>query len=69
MNQDLLPALSTEMTVNEIVQRYPVSVTVFKAFGIDTCWGGALPLETVLQKHQLEASGVLEALQDVIARG
>ena len=58
-----------EMTVNEIVQRYPKSLPVFKAFGIDTCCGGAQPLGVVLVKHRLEDAHVLEALLDVVAQG
>ena len=59
--------ISPAMTVNEIVQKYPASLTVFKTFGIDTCCGGGLPLGVVLVKHKLEDAKVFEALQDVIS--
>ena len=65
MNQSSLDRITGDMTVNEIVNRFPVTVAVFKAFKIDSCCGGALPLQTVLEKHQLEGAGVLEALRNV----
>lgn len=68
MKQELID-VRPDMTVNEIVQRYPRSLPVFKAFGIDTCCGGAQPLGVVLVKHELEDAQVLEALKDVLGQG
>jgi iron-sulfur cluster repair protein YtfE (RIC family) len=55
-----------DMTVNEIVQKYPQALPVFKEFGIDTCCGGAQPLGVVVVKHKLDGASVLEALQKVV---
>ncbi|HEY0809582.1 MAG TPA: DUF542 domain-containing protein [Longimicrobiales bacterium] len=64
MNSEAI--ISPEMTVNEIVQRYPTTLPVFRSFGIDTCCGGALPLATVLEKHRLDDASVLEALRSLV---
>jgi iron-sulfur cluster repair protein YtfE (RIC family) len=68
MTQQLID-LTPEMTVSEIVQKYPRSLRVLKAFGIDTCCGGAQPLGVVLVKHELEDAQVMEALKDVLSQG
>jgi iron-sulfur cluster repair protein YtfE (RIC family) len=36
--------ISAGLTVNEAIRRYPATVAVFNAFGIDACCGGAAPL-------------------------
>jgi iron-sulfur cluster repair protein YtfE (RIC family) len=60
--------ISSDMTVNEIVNKYPRSLPVFKAFGIDTCCGGAHPLGVVIARHHLQDAQIVEALRDVLAR-
>jgi regulator of cell morphogenesis and NO signaling len=66
MKQDVID-ITPAMTVNEIVQKHPQTLAVFKQFGVDTCCGGALPLGTVLVKHKLEDARVLEALWEAAA--
>jgi iron-sulfur cluster repair protein YtfE (RIC family) len=56
-----------EMTVNEIVQKYPQALPVFKELGIDTCCGGAQPLGVVLVKHKLDDASVMDALQKAVS--
>ena len=60
--------ISWDMTVNEIVKKYPRSLAVFKAFGIDTCCGGGQALGAVIVKHELQDAQVFEALRDVLAQ-
>ena len=62
MSNDVID-ITPDMTVNEIVQKFPRSLPVFKAFGIDTCCGGGLALGTVVVKHKLNEAEVLEAVK------
>lgn len=50
-------------TLNEIVLRAPGALPVLQHYGMDTCCGGALPLETAAQHHGLDPYEVLEALR------
>ncbi len=52
--------------LNEIVARYPQALAVFQRFGLDSCCGGALPLETAVAHHGLDLEEVLAALRAAI---
>ncbi|CAN5234117.1 hypothetical protein BH09GEM1_BH09GEM1_11830 [soil metagenome] len=54
--------VSSKSTVDEIVAHSPVAISVFNAFGIDTCCGGAVPLgEAALHAH-VQLATLLAAL-------
>jgi iron-sulfur cluster repair protein YtfE (RIC family) len=52
-----------EDTLNAIVARYPQALPVLQRLGLDTCCGGALPLQTAAQHHGLDLADVLAALR------
>ncbi len=56
-------------TLNTIVARYPGTLPVLKAFGLDTCCGGALPLDVAADHHGLDVTVVLRALHDELKKG
>jgi iron-sulfur cluster repair protein YtfE (RIC family) len=51
-----------EMTVNETIRRFPRTVAVFNAHGIDSCCGGALPVAEAAARHRIDLAELLEAL-------
>ena len=55
------------LSINEIVHRYPVALGVLNEHGIDTCCGGAKPLEEVARRHALDLGRLRADLEDVIA--
>ena len=57
-----------EMTVNETIQRFPQTVAVFQAHGIDACCGGALPVAEAAARHAIPLPGLLKALREAGAR-
>ena len=56
--------LQPSETVHQIVHRLPGSAAVFHRFGIDTCCGGSVPLETAARSAGIELAEVLRALAD-----
>lgn len=56
-----------QMTLNEIVARYPQTLEVFQLFGMDTCCGGALPLVVAAAHHNRDLPTLLAALNERIA--
>ena len=50
------------MTVNETIQRFPATVAVFKAYGIDSCCGGALAVADAAARHGVPLDELLKAL-------
>lgn len=51
--------VSSGMTVNEIVQRYPHALPILKRAGIDACCGGPLPIGEAARRHNINASDLL----------
>ena len=47
------PSITPDDTINAIVARYPQALSALARFGLDTCCGGALPLATAVQHHEL----------------
>jgi regulator of cell morphogenesis and NO signaling len=62
-----MPTIDTiaveEMTVNETIQRFPRTVAVFDAHGIDACCGGALPVAEAAARHDIALPELLKALE------
>jgi regulator of cell morphogenesis and NO signaling len=56
-------AIDAEDTLNMIVACYPQTLPVLQGFGLDTCCGGALPLHTAAEHHDLDLEALLAALR------
>jgi len=57
------------LTINEILLRYPRTIAVINAYGIDSCCGGGVPLETVARTNDLDLDAITTALDAAISRG
>jgi regulator of cell morphogenesis and NO signaling len=52
-----------DVTLNTLVAQYPAALSVLQRFGLDTCCGGALPLRTAAEHHQLDLAELVHALR------
>ncbi len=52
-----------DVTLNTLVALYPAALPVLERFGLDTCCGGALPLRTAAEHHQLDLAELVCALR------
>ena len=59
-------SIDTRSTVNEIVARYPSTLAIFNAFGIDTCCGGALPMSEAASRHGIPLNALRSALESAV---
>lgn len=57
--------ISGDLTVNETIQRFPATLTVFKSFGIHTCCGGAEPVAAAAVRDGADPAALLQALREV----
>ena len=60
-------SIDASSTVNDIVARYPSTLAVFNAFGIDTCCGGALPVSEAAARHKIPLNALRSALESALA--
>ena len=56
-------AITGTMTLNEIALRLPRAVEVFERHALDSCCGGAKPLELVCERHGIELAALLGELR------
>lgn len=56
--------ITADMTVNETVQRYPDTLPHFAALGIDTCCGGAKPIQEAARRHGADPDQLLARLNE-----
>ena len=59
-----LPPLDPALTVNDIIARYPSTVAVFNAFGIDACCGGAATLDDAARRDGADPEALRAAVLD-----
>lgn len=55
----LVPAT---LTVNEAIWKFPLTVAVFHAHGIDACCGGGLTIAEAARRHSIDLPALLEEL-------
>ena len=60
--------IGAEDALNALVARYPQTLPVLQRFGLDTCCGGALPLQTAAQHHGLDLAELMAALRAELER-
>jgi len=63
----LSDAIGPQDTLNQIITSHPEALPVLHEFGLDTCCGGALPLEEAARRHGLELDALLRALRLAVA--
>jgi regulator of cell morphogenesis and NO signaling len=59
----IIPTIDPTLSVNEVLARHPHAVRVLNAFGIDSCCGGATPLDVAARR----AGAALEDVATAIA--
>ncbi|GAB5602698.1 hypothetical protein FJNA_12230 [Thermus sp. FJN-A] len=58
-----MEGITLKTSVNEILKRFPEAVRLLNGLGLDTCCGGAEPLEEAAKAAGQEPEAVLRALE------
>lgn len=64
MNQTL--SIDQELSVNEVMKRYPATMEIFNRFGIDTCCGGNASVTEAARRDGVDLDSLLEAIRDAV---
>ena len=59
-------SIDARSTVNDIVARYPSTLPVFNAFGIDSCCGGGLAVSEAAARHGIPLNALRSALESAV---
>jgi iron-sulfur cluster repair protein YtfE (RIC family) len=57
----------SQMTVNEVIQRYPVTLTIFHLHGMDTCCRGNLLVGEAAKDANVDAATLYAELELITA--
>ncbi|MHB8173095.1 MAG: DUF542 domain-containing protein [Nitrospirota bacterium] len=56
--------ITPEMSLNEIIRKYPNTMGVFNRFNVDSCCGGARSLKKVAEEDKLNLRELIDALRE-----
>jgi iron-sulfur cluster repair protein YtfE (RIC family) len=56
------PHIDPSSRINDVITRYPATVAIFTAFGMDACCGGTKSLEEAARRHGVALESLLAAL-------
>ena len=59
----MTPTITSEMTVNQALERYPATLPVFNRYRVDACCGGAAPLAVAAAAAGVAVEELLAALE------
>lgn len=64
-----VPTISIDptWTINETVARFPATLTVFDAAGLDSCCGGGHEIKEAARRHGLDLEPLLNGLRAAAA--
>jgi regulator of cell morphogenesis and NO signaling len=65
MNQTL--SIDQELSVNEVMKRYPATMEIFNRFGIDTCCGANASVTEAARRDGVDVEALLEAIRDALS--
>lgn len=60
--------ISKQMIVNDCIKAYPKTIGVFTQFKIDSCCGGAVPIEDAAKRDGAALEELMNALNEAASK-
>ena len=57
--------ITKDMIINEVIKKYPQTISVFNRFGVDACCGGGQSIERTATADGINVSALLITLNEV----
>lgn len=57
--------ITKDMIINDVIKKYPKTITVFSNFKVDSCCGGGFSIEKTAGMSGIEINSLLKALNKV----
>jgi regulator of cell morphogenesis and NO signaling len=54
--------ITKDMIINDVIQKYPKTITVFSKFKVDSCCGGGVSIEKTAGMSGVDIDSLLQAL-------
>ena len=62
-------SITPDMTLNEVIKKYPATMGVFNRFNIDSCCGGARTVADAARADGADLEAFLKALREAAGKG
>ncbi len=62
-----MATITREMTINDVIRRYPATIKVFNDFKVDSCCGGGASIETTARQDGVDVEPLIRALNAAVA--
>lgn len=56
--------ITPDMTLNDVIRKYPTTIGVFNRFNIDSCCGGARTIKDMAIQDKVDPDAFLQALKE-----
>ena len=57
--------ITKDMIINDVIKKYPKTITVFSNFKVDSCCGGGFSIEKTAGMSGIDMDALLKALNKV----
>lgn len=57
--------ITKNMIINDVIKKYPKTISVFSKFKVDSCCGGAGSIEKTAAMSEVDIDALMEALNKV----
>lgn len=61
--------ITAEMTLNEVIRKYPSTMGVFNRFNVDSCCGGARTIRAMAAEDKVDVGEFIKALEEAASKG
>lgn len=64
-----MPTITEDMTINDVVQKWPETMKVFNKHNVDSCCGGAQSIATTAAVSNADIKKLMEDLNAAVEKG
>ncbi len=61
--------ITPDMTLNEVIRKYPSTMGVFNRFNVDSCCGGARTIRAMAAEDKVDVEAFIASLKEAAAKG
>ncbi len=56
--------ITEDMTLNEVIRKYPNTIGVFNRYNVDSCCGGARTIAAMAKEDKVDLRAFIESLKE-----
>lgn len=61
--------ITEDMTLNEVIRKYPATIGVFNRCNVDSCCGGARTIRAMAEEDRVDVRAFIKSLEEAARTG